>query len=132
VSAVPPDDEALAHLYQIYFGDMDLCGCNVPGQAWEVFGWILSLCPLYDGGWRDVENRFTPGGAHIILGVMENAGLIEHGGSIGGSWITKKGQWVLDRLNAIEGDVDKALDGKGYPHDGDSCPDECPIAKEWK
>lgn len=131
VSTEPTEDE-LCHLYAVFYGDMQLCGCNVPDMAWEEIRWMLQQCPLYDGTWAEVERRYGgAGAAHIMLGSIDNAGLIEHGGTIAGSWITGKGQWVLDTLNRVNGPIDEALDHVGFPHDRGKCPLDCPIGQSW-
>lgn len=134
-------EDALDHLYLIYFGkdQLDLCGCNAPSEAWRTVAWVLELCPLYEGGWQQVEGRFTVGGAHLLLGLLEHAGLIEHSVTIVGSRLTPKGEWVRDRLRTVPNDVgmDDVLDATGYPHPYDphrlgACPDDCPTAMSWR
>jgi len=119
----------LQHLYLVHT-QLHLCGCGDPDEAWETVRLILNLCPLGEGGWRDVEDRLTPGGAHIVLSCLTHAGLIEHGSSIRGSWITGKGRWVLARLAQLDSGVADATDSVGVPHDGGPCPPGCPVDAE--
>jgi hypothetical protein len=53
---------------------------------------------------------------------MDRAGLIEHGSSQSGAWLTEKGTWCLAAMRTAEFDD---LDQQGYPHDGDACTDAC-------
>lgn len=75
------------------------CGCGCPEEAWRVVRDVLALCPLYEN--RDALEQMLPndGVQMIVLGLLDRLELIEHGGSIGGSWLTPKGEAALSALN---------------------------------
>jgi hypothetical protein len=45
----------------------------------------------------------------LMLYTLDHFDLIEHGGGIGGAWLSKKGQAVLEALQREEGDAFEAL-----------------------
>ena len=118
------DESAIQHLNSIFYVDLGLCGCGNPDDAYELVRDLLALCPLYeDQRWRQAET-LTSGGAvhHIVMSTLDTAGLIEHGSSINGSWLTPKGTWFLNAARAVPFDD---LDEAGLPHDGASCTGQC-------
>jgi len=119
-------EEDLSHLYQLFCADLDMCACGNPEDGYALVRDLLALAPFYD---HPAEVRDLIGGHdgayHLVLSLLDHAGLTEHGSSIGGSWITKKGTHYLDLMRRYEyEDMDQA----GYPHDGKGCPDDCPHA----
>ncbi|MFK0222249.1 hypothetical protein ACIQWN_29165 [Streptomyces vinaceus] len=113
------------HLYRIFFDDLGLCGCGLPSEAYGLVRDLLALAPLYeDSRWRLAET-LTGGGAahHIILSSLDRAGLIEHGSSLDGAWLTAKGAWCLAAMRTME--FDEVSERGGYPHDGRECTDGC-------
>lgn len=118
------DNHTLDHLYRVFYQDLGMCGCGNPEDAYNLIRDILSLAPFYeDQRWRLVET-LTGGGAvhHIVLSVLDQAELIEHGSSINGSWLTTKGSWFLNAARTVE--FNKLDDGR-LPHDGGDCSDAC-------
>lgn len=115
----------LAHAYQLLIGDLQLCGCGVSGAAFDLVRDILNLAPFFENeNWRKVDELAgNPAAAHIVLSTLERADLIEHGGSIGGSWLTDKGRYYQTALREVT-DWDD-LDEVGFPHDGQGCTDAC-------
>ena len=88
-----------------------ICGCGNPAEAHQA---LLDLLRLLDG---PPEERFTSlRNAQILaycgsqpmlaltLNLLTNMGLIEHGGSIGGSWITDRGHDLLKLLESASPD----------------------------
>jgi hypothetical protein len=127
VAPGPWIEDQLSHLYGLFYGEMSLCGCGRPGEAIALVGRLLNLAPFYDHI-SEVAGVFggNAGVQHIVLSVMDEAGLIEHGGSISGSWATVKGRAVRHLLSLGTGsDLDDALHGVGYPHSGEPCPGDC-------
>lgn len=63
----------------------------MPETAARLVRDILNMCPLYQH--REEFEKLLPndGAQYLILGLLDEAGLIEHGGGIGGSWLTDKG-----------------------------------------
>lgn len=122
------DQHRLEHLYVLFYDDaqgLGLCGCGNPESAYDLVRDLLGLAPFYeDSRWKAAESLTgnIPGAHHIVLGAMERAGLIEHGTSLRGVWLTEKGKWCLAAMRATEFDD---LDQQGYPHDGKPCTDAC-------
>ncbi|MFE9855581.1 hypothetical protein [Streptomyces sp. NPDC005780] len=118
------NESTLEHLNLIVYVDLGLCGCGNPDDAYNLVRDLLALCPLYeDQRWHQAET-LTGGGAvhHIVMSTLDTAGLIEHGSTINGSWLTPKGAWFLNAARIVPfGDIDDA----GLPHDGDTCTEEC-------
>lgn len=129
-TATPAEQHVLEHLYLVFYGDLGLCGCGNPETALTLIRDLLRLAPFHqDGHWQQVHALIGSDGAHhIVLSALDNADLIEHGGSIGGSWATDKGQWMLWAIEQA-GDLDDLPDRLsmiGFPHDGDgTCSDDC-------
>jgi hypothetical protein len=119
-------EHILNHLYKLFYGDLDLCGCGRPADAYELIRDIISLAPFFENErWRLVESLIGNAGAHhIVLSALENADLIEHGSSISGSWLTPKGKWCQAVMRGVEfEDIDGI--SAGYPHDGGECTIAC-------
>lgn len=118
----------LCHLYVIFYDDqqgLGLCGCGNPEAAYALVRDLLGLAPFYeDSRWQAAETLTgsIPGAHHIVLGAMERAGLLEHGSSLTGAWLTPKGEWCLAAMRTAEFND---LDQVGYPHDGSVCTDAC-------
>jgi hypothetical protein len=115
-------DDACSHLYMWLHGHMPYCGCYVLDEAValviDVLGLIASRAT-----WPEVTAQIGGSDAtvHIVMGVIEDAGLVSHGTSVRSSWITARGAWVR-RVHSQFTSED--LDHTGYPHDGNDCPPE--------
>lgn len=123
-------EDVLDHLMVVFYDNaqgLGLCGCGYPQAAYDLVRDLLGLIPFYeDEHWKAAEalTGNIPGAHHIVLGAMERAGLIEHGSSQTGAWLTDKGRWCLAAMRTAEFD-DVDGDGVGYPHDGEACTDAC-------
>lgn len=101
---------------------LGLCGCGNPEDAYDLIRGLLALAPFYDHH-KEIQELLGPVPEHsamhwIVVCVLDNAGLIEHGGGIGGAWLTKKGTHYLTLMQRHEyGDFEEA----GSPHDGKDC-----------
>ena len=93
--------ERAHELHHFFMDEVNICGCGNPESAAVLLRDILRLCPLYDH--RAEFEKFLPdrGVQHFILGVLSECDVIEHGGGIGGSWLTDKGKMLLGELNAL-------------------------------
>lgn len=87
------------------------CACGDPESAYSTLRDLLRLMDSRSKGrwelerWKQIENYFnTPGLMYFVLYILDNMKLIEHGSSIGGSWLTERGQEVLDALNEVGDD----------------------------
>lgn len=72
-----------------------MCGCGMPELAVERLRDILALHPLYDH--RAEFQALVPdtGLEYMLLYMLDHLGLTEHGGGIGGGWLTDEGKAVL-------------------------------------
>ena len=142
VAPVEPDEmdewaqahkSLLEHLYLVADAQapegLGMCGCGRPGDVWMMIRGILALTPLYENGnWQKAQELIgTDGAFYLVLYSMDNAGLLEHGGSVGGSWITPKGAWVHWALDQVverwgEEEADEVIGIVGRPHYGSDVP----------
>lgn len=123
----PWTEDQARHLYALFYDEIGLCGCGQPGAAVDLIRRLLNLAPFYEHPAEMIaEFDGNAGIEHLVLSVLDHVGLTEHGGSIGGSWLTDKGRAVQQLLSLGTADsVDEMLDGAGYPHDGEPCPGHC-------
>jgi len=79
---------------------LDFCGCGNPDEGYDA---LLETLRAYDEGgdrkaWAYARggNWEGPGSGYdmLILYFLNAHGLMEHGGSVGGSWLTDKGKKV--------------------------------------
>lgn len=95
---------------------IDMCGCGCPDDTNEVIRRILNI--RYD--WHehkiesyedlqerykndlqlDTKNNLHYGSLQFILYMLDTRGILEHGSSIGGCWLTYLGEMYLTVLNA--------------------------------
>lgn len=91
-----------------YLGNLlGFCGCGAPEAA---LGWLrTTLAAIQERSetdWksRAVEEHFSPLaiGAQVVLWYwLDSLQLIEHGGSVSGSWLTPRGCALLQTLNQL-------------------------------
>jgi len=126
-----------SHLYALFYDHISGCGCNMPEAAYKLVLDILELAPFYkDENWRKVQTLIgTDGAFQIVIGLLSKANLLEHGGSMGGSWITPKGEYVRELMRrhpfyttgSDDGINPNGVDDSGYPdccNSEDGCPPE--------
>ena len=115
------------HLYRLFDEELNLCECGNPEDAYNLIRHLLELAPFYEHPERVTEAAGGPGAAHLILSMLTNADLIEHGGAIGGSWITPKGAWFRDVLRDIDNWENFTDNRPGIPdlHGGEKCTAAC-------
>lgn len=120
--------DELQHVYKVLWDDLPMCGCGSPETAVALVHELLKLAPFYDHTHAKIADLIgTPGAYYLVLGSLDEAGLIEHGGMIDSSWLTDKGQWFLRALNAAS-DAETliaSVEEVGFPHNGDPCTDRC-------
>lgn len=92
---------------------LDFCGCGNPSEGYDA---LLETLKAYhtDGDrkkWAEARggNWSGPGNGYdyMILYFLNAHDLMEHGGSVGGSWLTQKGQSVLRFLEEWGTDPDE-------------------------
>lgn len=91
----------LSEVRAIFFDDFGFCGCGSPESAAEyLLAGLAALKARSDSDWSDAAqdecNKFFPEYGRkapevFSLYLLDKAELIEHGGSISGSWLTEKG-----------------------------------------
>lgn len=122
-------DNDLCHLYKWLHGDTPMGGCYASDEADEL---IIHVCELVANrtAWSIIKTRIggTHAAAHIVMSVIDAAGLISHGTSITSSWITQRGEWVRHAYRELE---PRGINiyGYGFPHMGEKCPPECELGK---
>jgi hypothetical protein len=117
-------EDDLSHLYALFYGTLSICGCGNPEDAYALVRDVLALTPFHDnGGWRKARDLIGSNGAyHLVLSQLDEAKLLEHGSSIGGSWLTGKGKHYLALMQRYTWDD---VEDTGFPHDGGECPPSC-------
>ena len=126
-------DDERCHLYALFCGSNDLgfCGCGCPEEAYTLVRDILGLAPFFDH-YEAVRDLIGERAYYFVLYAIDQAGLIEHGGGIGGSWLTEKGKHYLPLMRRYGWDE---IAESGFPHSsGDgSLDDECgPGCPHWE
>lgn len=121
------------HLYAVFCGTAEglgFCGCGLPEEVYGLIRDILTLAPFFEGYKTGQPNHekvkaLLGGSGAVFYGFLywlDRAGLIEHGTSVGGSWLSGKGAHYLPLMRRHGwDDVGEA----GFPHDGDECPAAC-------
>ena len=137
-------EDDLQHLCALFLGSdgLGICGCGDPESVYELVRDILALAPLYEQAEGERSNSAkvremigTGGAFYLILYTLDRAGLLEHGSSVSGSWLTLKGTHYLALMRRFGWDD---LDGTGLPHfpgDGPVKPGdgECgPGCRHWE
>ena len=98
------------------YGALGICGCGIPD---DVLTWVAELLRLVDRKFergipddeftlrcRAVEDHFheicsQATAEYAIWYWLDSRGLLEHGGGIGGSWLTEYGRHVLTVIEAL-------------------------------
>lgn len=85
------------------------CGCGQPEAAADILRIILALHPLHSN--REAFELLIPndGLQYLLLYTLSSFDLTEHGGSVGGGWLTDKGHSVLAALEREKADDYGAL-----------------------
>lgn len=115
-------ENALQHVNGLLYMELGLCGCGPAEAAFDLIRDLLRLAPFYDHRAEITDLIGSGAVGHIVLSALDSADLIEHGGTIHGSWLTDKGTWYLKVLNSIT-DWDQI--DVGLPHNGGKCTDAC-------
>jgi hypothetical protein len=87
-----------------HYGVLKLCGCGSPEEAYNFLRDVLQTCDRRDeSAWKDAEGatkalilQSPEIAAHALLHLLTNLDVIEHGGSVGGSWLTDTGTAIVD------------------------------------
>lgn len=86
-------------------GTLGMCGCGTPEEAYNFLREVLRVCDRRDRTkeWVSAEAVVSKMiaahpdlTAHILMHFLTDKEVIEHGGSVGGSWLTKTGEEIVD------------------------------------
>ena len=83
-----------------------ICGCGNPDMAFHGVTYILTWAASDKRGEGPFEEMFKAPYTYLAIALLNHLELIEHGGGIGGSWITDKGKEVLAFLTEHGDDWD--------------------------
>lgn len=118
------DDEMLTEeLVRFFAYDiLNLCGCGNPEDTWDVIRRVLRIrLEARDIAYAEMIQRYKDelhldddddlqhGSLQFILYILDHFGLVEHGSSIGGCWLTDLGRmclFVMDAWFALNPDGD--------------------------
>lgn len=98
---------------QVYhFAYLKLCGCGDPEGAYNFCRDALKFFDRRNEPWinaqdalRDLISSKPEMAAHVFAHLLSELDLLEHGGSVGGSWLTEKGQQIVDAPAAEEDSI---------------------------
>lgn len=108
---VGPDGAHYENEKQVFhYAVLGMCGCGDPEGA---YNFLLNILKLADrrayrasrrtGVWVMLEKEVTAAvacdpemAAHVLLHFLTDRNVLEHGGGIGGSWLTDLGAQIVD------------------------------------
>ena len=105
------------------------CGCGQPEEATASLLRLLQLHPIYTHQREFDELVSSAGMQYLLLYMVDTMGLTEHGGSVGGAWLTDRGEALMERLR-LEGVADDfrslsescCIHGYSIESDDEFCP----------
>lgn len=101
---------------------LDLCGCGIPEHTWEVIRRVLHAQNIFHSDRIDytdlkaiykdslnlnLDQSIDHGVVQFCLYILDSKGLLEHGGSVGGSWLTELGKMYLSMLTIWYDELEK-------------------------
>ncbi|MFB7858894.1 hypothetical protein [Rhodococcus qingshengii] len=123
------------HLERVYSDELKLCSCVDP----DAFKMIYEIMELLSPGTESPDRgqnaqriedlAGNTASSHIALTLMEEADIVEHGGNIGGSWLTDKGKMLLNMLRRVD-DWDYLKDRMFFDTDMDIADYAGPLPKD--
>jgi len=103
-------------LKQFYYEELNFCGCGNPEDIMQLIKDLLNQIShkwdnekTYEERQEEIIKIFNFNGKvnhavyDFILNYLDIVGLLEHGGSIGGSWLTERGKVILKLMNQVDG-----------------------------
>ena len=114
-----------------HYGLLHLCGCGCPEDA---FNFCREALVCFDRRgvhespptkeWIDAEKALKAliiqkpdTAAHVIAHLLTHLKLMEHGGNVGGSWLTREGERIVD-LGPVTEDVMDDDEAPATQHEG--------------
>lgn len=112
------------HLHALMYGDLSICGCGNPENAYALVRDLLALAPYYEGdNWqRAVALVGPPGAVHLVMSALDEAEVLIHGSVMSGAGLTAKGRYMLAAMCTHSWDI---VEEAGFPHYPDDCTDAC-------
>lgn len=109
---IGPDDCHYENEHQVYhYALLHLCGCGCPEEAYNFCRDALKSFDRRDKDkdWINAEDAVKAliiqkpdEAAHVISHLLSHLNLLEHGGSVGGSWLTELGEVIVDHSEMTE------------------------------
>jgi hypothetical protein len=109
---IGPDGAHHENEKQVFHYDvLGMCGCGEPEEAYNFLLGILKLADRRayyaaagrSAKWVALETETAAAiranadmAAHVLLHLLTERGVIEHGGNVGGSWLTDLGAQIVD------------------------------------
>lgn len=108
-------------IQEFYYKELKWCACGNASATLEFMRDVLaaidakteiiltnrpfnSVDPEYEAAWEKLKNLFPCDYYHPLvesyLKTLDTVGLLEHGGSIGGAWLSDKGEKILKLLQS--------------------------------
>ena len=117
VENYPKEEELLIKPLMGYYmyEKLGLCGCGSPEDTYEIIRRYLHIrkdkydsnlsydevCDRYMSDLRiDYSDELQYGMLQFLTYVLDSHGFTEHGGSVGGCWLTERGEMLLTVLDA--------------------------------
>ena len=96
---------------------LNFCECGNPDDAYDALKEALDahncVGEITDKSWakrcekaKAWEEKLGEKPAHLLRYFIDAAGLLEHGGSVGGSWLSEDGKLLLEFFNDFGTDPD--------------------------
>lgn len=100
-------EQRKADLETIYFGEIGMCGCGNPKDVKKFIYELLKNHKEYEDDYdamtenrkRIIKETDTNVIFEFVFHVLDHNDLLNHGGSIYGSWLTEKGEKFFDSLS---------------------------------
>ncbi|MET8571857.1 hypothetical protein [Streptomyces sp. NPDC004783] len=116
-----PDQHVREHVYRLLFEELHLC-CGSPEDSFDLVRDLLTAFRSKAG----IDALLPDSGArYLVLGLLDDTDLIDHGSIIDAAWLTRKGEWYWQALTRFAYDDIDGAGGVGLPHDGKACMDAC-------
>jgi hypothetical protein len=72
-----------------------ICGCGQPELAYSA---AMDILEYVADGWPSPDYLYDDAYLYLSTNLLDALGLMEHGGGIGGSWLSTAGKEALDFL----------------------------------
>ena len=111
---IGPDGAHYANKKQMaHFAVLGLCGCGRPEESYNFMRRVLfAFEPLKDRPWpldtiTELVKDRPDIAAEVLAHMLSHMKLIEHGGSVGGSWLLPDGMQIVGMGDMSEEEMDQ-------------------------